>query len=201
VLILGADYAGFLVHDGWAPYYRFLLAFHQSCLRHLLTRCQEMARRGSPVAAAFPLAVQDLLQSSLRLRDHHLAGEISEHGLRSAMGRLEAQLERLLEKTYRHPANRRLAHHLEHERPYLFSFLYCPGLAATNHAAEQAVRWMVIARKVWGGNRSWEGAWTQQVLVSVLRTCWQQGKDVFTRCVRLLRAPRALILDIVPGAG
>ena len=53
---------------------------------------------------------------------------------------------------------------------------------------------------MWGGNRTWEGARTQQILVSVLRTCWQQGKDAFTRCVRLLRAPRAVILDIVPGA-
>ena len=60
---------------------------------------------------------------------------------------------------------------------------------------------MVIARKVWGGNRTWEGARTHQVLASVLRTCWQQGKDVFMRCVRLLRAPRTVILDIVPGAG
>ena len=42
---------------------------------------------------------------------------------------------------------------------------------------------------------------TQQILVSVLRTCWQQGKDAFTRCVRLLRARRGVILDIVPGAG
>ena len=58
-----------------------------------------------------------------------------------------------------------------------------------------------IARKVWGGNRTWEGARTQQILVSVLRTCWQQGKDAFTRCVGLLRASRGVILDIVPGAG
>ena len=79
----------------------------------------------------------------------------------------------------------------EHERPWLFTFLYCPGLDATNNAAERAIRGMVIARKVWGGNRTWEGARTQQILVSVLRTCWQQGKDAFTRwwgcCVR--RAP------------
>ena len=61
VLLLGADYAGFLVHDGWAPYYRFLQAFHQSCLRHLLTRCQEMARLACPTAARYPLAVQDPL--------------------------------------------------------------------------------------------------------------------------------------------
>jgi len=59
---------------------------------------------------------------------------------------------------------------------------------------------MVIARKVWGGNRTWEGARTQPILASALRTCWQQGKDAFTRCVGLLRAPRTVILDIVPGA-
>ena len=200
VVMLGAAYAGFLVHDGWAPYYRFVAAFHQSCLRHLLTRCQEMARIASPAAATFPLAVKDVLHSSLQLRDRYREGEISEHGLRSATGRLEAQMDRLLEKSYRHPANRRLAQHLEHERPYLFTFLYCPGLEATNHEAERAIRWMVIARKVWGGNRSWEGARTQQILVSVLRTCWQQGKDAFTRLVARLHQPRSVILDIVPGA-
>jgi hypothetical protein len=69
-------------------------------------------------------------------------------------GRLEARLDQLLEKTYRHPANHRLAKHLEQEPPYLFTFLYCPGLDATNHEAERAIRSMVIARKVWGGNRT-----------------------------------------------
>ena len=153
----------------------------------------------SATAAAFPLAVHDLLQASLQLRDRYQAGEISEHGLRTATGRLEAQLDRLLEKSYRDPANRRLAGHLDHERPYLFTFLYCPGLDATNHEAERAVRWMVIARKVWGGNRTWAGAQTQQIVVSILRTCWQQGKDTFSRLVRLLRSPGTQILDIVPG--
>jgi hypothetical protein len=51
VVILGADYDGFLVHDGWAPYYRFQLAFHQSCLSHLLKRRREMAQIASPAAA------------------------------------------------------------------------------------------------------------------------------------------------------
>jgi len=57
VVLLGEAYDGFLVHDGWPPYYRFREAFHQSCLRHLLSRCQEMARIASAGAAAFPLAV------------------------------------------------------------------------------------------------------------------------------------------------
>jgi transposase len=201
VAILGAEYDGFLTHDGWAPYYRFQLAFHQSCLAHLLKRCREMAQVASPAALAFPRSVENLLVTSLELRDRYELGEVSAHGLSIATGKLEAKLDRMLETRRRNPANRRLARHLEHELMWLFTFLHCPGLDATNNAAERAIRGMVIARKVWGGSRTWEGARTQQILVSVLRTCWQQGKDAFTRCVRLLRAPRAVILDIVPGAG
>jgi transposase len=198
--ILGADYDGFLVHDGWAPYYRFALAFHQSCLAHLLKRCREMAQIAPPAEAAFPLAVRDLLQTSLQLRDRYARGEISEHGMRTASGRLEAKLDGMLAIPYRDPANQRLARHLTHEQPWLFTFLHCFGLDATNNAAERAIRGMVIARKVWGGSRTWEGARTQQILVSVLRTCWQQGKDAFGRILLLLRAPQRVILDIVPGA-
>ena len=199
ILILGAEYDGFLIHDGWAPYYRFQFAFHQSCLAHLLKRCREMAQIASPAALAFPRAVEHLLQTSLELRDRYEQGEVSERGRSIATGKLEARLDRMLATRRRNSANRRMARHLEHERLWLFTFLHCPGLDATNNAAERAIRGMVIARKVWGGNRSWEGARTQQILASVLRTCWQQGKDAFTRCVRLLRAPRAMILDIVPS--
>jgi transposase len=201
VAMLGAEYDGFLIHDGWAPYYRFPLAFHQSCLAHLLKRCREMMQIASPVALAFPRAVEHLLQTGLELRGRYGRGEISEHGMSTATGKLEARLDRMLETRRRNPANRRLARHLEHERLWLFTFLHCPGLDATNNAAERAIRGIVIARKVWGGNRTWEGARTQQILTSVLRTCWQQGKDAFTRCVKLLRAPRSVALDIVPGAG
>jgi transposase len=201
VVILGAKYEGFLIHDGWAPYYRFQFAWHQSCLAHLLKRCREMAQIASSAAAAFPQSVECLLQTGLELRDRYEQGEISEQGMRIATGKLEAKLDRMLEIPRRNPANDRLTRHLQHEQLWIFTFLHCFGLDATNNAAERAIRGMVIARKVWGGSRTWQGARTHQILASVLRTCWQQGKDAFTRCVRLLRAPRTVILDIVPGAG
>jgi len=156
--ILGVAYDGFLIHDGWAPYYRFQFAFHQSCLAHLLRRCREMAHIASSAALAFPRAVEDVLETSLELRDRHAQGEVSERGLAVAAGKLEAKLDRMLETRRRNPANRRLARHLQHERLWLFTFLHCPGLDATNNAAERAIRGMVIARKVWGGNRTWNGA-------------------------------------------
>lgn len=36
---------------------------------------------------------------------------------------LVAKLDRLLVRSYRDPANRKLAKHMRHERPYLFTFL------------------------------------------------------------------------------
>jgi len=155
----------------------------------------------APPAASFPRAVEQLLQTSLELRARYAAGEISKHGRRTITGKLEAKLDRMLERRHRNEANRRLARHLEHEQLWLFTFLHCFGLDATNNTAERAIRGMVIARKVWGGSRTWAGARTHQILASVLRTCWQQGKDAFTRGVSLLRARGAMILDIVPGAG
>jgi len=49
-------------------------------------------------------------------------------------------------------------------------------LEATNWRAEQAIRPMVVARKVWGGNRTAIGARTQSVLLSLIQTCRQQQR-------------------------
>jgi hypothetical protein len=196
--ILGADYAGFLVHDGARCFYGFERAFQQSCLQHLIRRCREMIQGASSAAAQFPLAVKTLLQQGLRLRDRHQAGSLSAHGLAGATGRLEAQLDRMLDRHFRRPDNQRLANHLRHEQPHLFTFLRCPGLHATNNFAERAIRLMAMARKTWGGNRTATGARTQQILASVLRTCWQQGKDAFGQLVKLLRSAQPILLAIVP---
>lgn len=197
--ILGEDYAGFLNHDGWRPYYRFTQAFHQTCLSHLIRRCKEMIETASATAARFPQAVMQCLLDGLALRDRYAQKEISSHGLDVATGRLVAKMERLLAKSWRDLANRRLAKHLRHEQPWLFTFLYCPGLEATNNAAERALRPAVVARKTWGGNRTENGAHTQQILISVLTTCRQQGKDSFERIVQLFISPTPIVLDLVPN--
>jgi hypothetical protein len=117
----------------------------------------------------------------------------------TATGRLEAKLDRLLASTQRDEANRRLANHLRHERPYLFTFLYCPGLVdATNNLAERVMRILVMIRKNWGGNRTEKGARVQAVLTSILCTAKQQDKDVFALLVDLLRSAEPQLLDLLP---
>ena len=130
--VLGEDFDGWLVHDGWRPYYRFRKALHQSCQRHLIRRCEEMAAQAAPRAAVFPLQVKALLLDGLALRDRHQADQISDHGLAVATGRLEARLQQRLIGPYRNPHNQRLAKHLIHEYDPLFTTLKFPGLEATN---------------------------------------------------------------------
>ena len=52
----------------------------------------------------------------------------------------------------------------------MFTFLKEPGVQATNWRAEQALRPAIVNRKSWGGNRTCNGAHTQVVTMSVIRT-------------------------------
>jgi transposase len=185
--ILGLDYAGTMIHDGWSPYDRFVDAHHQQCLQHLLRRCGEMEVTATRGAIRFPRRVAELLRAGLNLRDRHVAGEISRHGLAVACGRLENQLSDLIFPPKTNAANERLAQHLWAHRADLFTFLRQPGLDATNWRAELAIRFGVILRKVWGGSRTWAGARAQSVLMSVWRTCWQHGRSALDFLSQLLR--------------
>lgn len=197
--LVGKRYAGFIVRDGWAPYRKFAEAFHQTCLAHFLRRCREIEQAG-PSAAAFPRAVKKLLQQGLKLRDRQASGAVSAAGMAVAIGRLEAKLDRLLASPPAGEDNRKLTQHLDNERANIFTFLRCPGLAATNHEAERALRGLVIARKVWGGNRTARGARTQSVLMSVLRTCRQQEQEALPHLIHLQRMRPPGLLELVAGS-
>jgi Transposase IS66 family len=82
-----------------------------------------------------------------------------------ARDRLENQLPDLIFPPKTNAANERLAQHLWAHRDDLFTFLRQQGLDATNWRAELAIRFGVILRKVWCGNRTWAGARAQSVLM------------------------------------
>ena len=87
----------------------------------------------------------------------------------------------------RYTVSERLAQHLWEHRDGLFTVLRQPGLDATNWRAKLAIRFGVILRKVWGGRSTWVGARAQAVLMSVWRTCWQQGRSALDFLSQLLR--------------
>lgn len=187
--ILGVDYAGRMVHDGWSPYDFFQAATHQQCLAHLLRRAIGLLERATRGAVRFPRQVKQLLRDALTLRDRRDAGGIGEHGLAVVRGRLEKRLDRLLAWRLSHPGNHRFQNHLARHRDEILTFLYEPEIEATNWPAEQAVRPLVVNRKVFGGNRTAAGGHAQEVLGSVFATLTKRGFDTLSLLSRVICLP------------
>jgi transposase len=212
--ILGADFSGTLERDGWAPYRRFTLASHQSCLAHLLRRSAEMIADSVAGQARIPHALHRLLLEALRVRERYrdvlagtgegaiaagepAAGQIVHPALAGEVAALEGRLDALLRRRPTHRPNQRLLRHLQAEREHLLTFLTHPGVEATNWRAEQAIRPAVVNRKSWGGNRSWRGARTQQVAMSVIRTARQQRVDPIELMAAAQREPEAEVTGML----
>lgn len=192
--LLGLDWSGTLVHDGWGAYDRFSKAFHQQCVRHLQRRCQELLATAVRGAVRFPRAVLTLIDRAFDLRrawrGHRLSGDaLCDRGLR-----LACELQQLSEGRFTHEPNRRLAKHLLRHAMHWFWFLIDPQIDATNYRAEQAIRPAVVNRKVWGGNRTWWGADCQSVLMSIIQTCHQRALRPFDFLVKSLSDPLPQIL-------
>lgn len=191
--ILGELFAGILGCDGWAPYRGFTKAERQLCLAHLLRRCKELLE-APPTAecANYFEQIKAVLKEALALRDRRDEGTITPHGLRSRKGKIEASMDRLLDDPDLHDESIRFALHLLTNRDALFLFLDHPDLEATNHLAEKAIRPAVINRKTSGGNRTFNGAHAQAVIMSILRTAKLRSISALDVLADMLRAPQPL---------
>ena len=194
--LLGDDWSGVLIHDGWSVYDRFTNAWHQQCLDHLSRRCRMLLETAVGGAVRFPRAVLELFGQAFSSRDRHAAGEITAHGLRVIGGRLKRAMERLVTPVKSHAANERLAAHLEKHLESLFTFLWFPGLDATNYRAEQAIRPAVVNRKVWGGNRTWPGAEVQSILMTTIVTGTHQDIDILDFLKQALTSPVPILMPL-----
>jgi transposase len=177
--VIGIDWEGVLVHDGFASYDRFGAACHQQCLAHPLRRAHDLGAAQAGAAKRFPRQVIDLFRGALAVRDAYDAGEGDATLLAVAYDRSVEELQALTERPRANAANDALARHLWVHAEQWFQFLADPSIPATNYRAEQALRPAVVNRKVWGGNRTEAGAEAQGVLSSVLRTCRQQVVSAF----------------------
>ena len=190
--VLGADFAGVLVRDGWAPYRQFTAAAHQTCLAHLLRRCRLVA--ADHPHTTFATDVQAILLQALAVRDRYQSGIVSARGVAVARGHLITRLSERLDRSSRVPDVQRFATHLRREFTAVWSFLFDPTIDATNWRAEHAIRPAVVTRKVCGGNRSWAGADSQQILASVIRTASQRASNphVLLASMLHLRTPQVV---------
>jgi len=179
--VIGIHWSGSMTHDGYSTYNRFQQdVIHQQCVDHALRRAKRLVDKQTGAACDFPQQVIDLFTAGLKLRDqlnqeHADPDRRGEHYLDYTQ-----RLRTLTETPTGNQDNDRFAKHLHQHVAEWFPFLLDPGIPATNHRAEQALKIPIVNRKVWGGNRTAAGKDAQEVDSSVIATCKKSCQSVIT---------------------
>lgn len=191
--VLGPDYAGVLVRDGYVAYDHFP-GPQQRCWAHLWREIDTLERLwpAHQALAAWVAGLRTLYRAATAPPPSGERGEgrPAEQARRRRAHRYERQLLALCPPTI--PADQphaTMATTLRRHVDHLFTFVRHPAVPATNNLAERSLRPLVIARKISGGTRSPAGSSQRMVLASVLGTAQLQGDDPGTLLQRLLLTP------------
>ena len=199
--LIGLDWAGPMVHDGFPSYDRFGAATHQQCLGHVLRRVRKLEAEATRGAVPDPRKLIALFPEAIHRRNRPKKGAVSAAQWRQARKGFDQRLRELAGPTRGVPAYETLSAHLRKHLGEWLTFLSHPEVEPTNWKVEPAIRPAVVNRKVWGGNRTWVGAHAQEVLMSVLETCKRVERSGLEFVSQTLRAfvnpllPRPILLS------
>lgn len=194
--ILGEKFQGTLSSDGFSAYDPVAAGDKQHCNAHLLKACSQIEAMKSRGAVMFSRQVAAVLRAGINL--HRRRDKLTPHGFNVQRGKIEAAMDRLLEKNLTDPDNARLARRLQKHRDHIFTYLYdvTGETEPTNNAAEREIRPAVITRKNGACNRSANGAKATAILSSVIRSCKKSGKNVINTIAELLCSPEPMVADL-----
>jgi transposase len=193
--VLGADFEGTLVVDGWSAY-DVLSCKKGRCNAHILRRCRDLLDQGAKRADTRHLdGLIGLLRRALALAEAHggLAADEYERRLRSWEGEWIAWHARA--RRAGDEVQKLRQHLLLHEEEFT-RFLFEPGVPATNNHGERMLRPAVVVRKAGGCNRTLLGACVHGVLASLMASVRQQGKRFLELALQLWRMPEAQALPL-----
>ncbi len=184
--ILGEDYAGGLVMDCYAGYDRHATKIKQRCLQHLKRTAKDWRKVTPEKAVAARLFFHDVAAWVKRgcrwyrrwKSDSGPKKESEAAWLRSEQARLESVV---LDAKKAQTLQGRIR---RYSKEWL-TFLDHPGVPPTNNLAEQAVRFLVILRKLTFGSRTRAGARRTGAMLTVMQTAKRQGRDVIQFLVAL----------------
>jgi transposase len=180
--VLGSEFSGTLLSDYYAAYRHYLAAHPradaQFCLAHLVRDVKFLETLPEEADRQFGMELLAELRALFRLW-HTREASGDEATFRAALLAQGQQLQRVA--TERAPDTkgaRKLARRFEKHGDQYLRFTRVPGLEPTNNAAEQAIRQVVIDRRVTQGTRSARGRdWCQRIW-TMIATCRQHGRDL-----------------------
>jgi transposase len=166
VRTLGKAFAGILCADYFSAYRKYMGEHNvlvQFCLAHFIRDARFLAELADPVTSRYGQKVVRHLRHLFRVihcRERYASSEVFQRGLERARDRLR---DAVLGAPERREALNLAERFRKHGAAYLL-FVTTPGLEPTNNLAEQALRFVVIDRRLTQGTRSARGRrWCERV--------------------------------------
>jgi transposase len=182
VHMLGQEFNGILGCDYFSAYRKYMKDFGvlvQFCLAHFLRDVRFLVEHPNTRNQAYGRRVLEHMRVLFAVI--HERDQYTKAGFRNALQNAGDEL--WAEIVWRVPNTaeaRNLAERFEKHGESYLRFITTPGIEPTNNLAEQAIRFVVIDRKVTQGTRSTTGQRWLERIWTVMATCAQTGRSVFT---------------------
>jgi len=179
--VLGTEFNGVLGCDYFSAYRKYMREFNvlvQFCLAHLIRDVKFLRTLPSREDQSYGKRVREALRELFAVI--HRREKMTATAFQKALETARQQVMRAA--TTRVPATRHaqnLAKPFREHGDAYFRFIATPGIEPTNNLAEQAIRFVVIDRRITQGTRSETGRrWCERIW-TVIATCAQQGRSAF----------------------
>jgi transposase len=179
--VLGEDFDGTIVCDGWTAYPAFSRDL-QRCWAHILREAEDVAddhEEAEPIYRTLKqmyVGLQSWLETDPSERQRVQMKKLARTGLETLIGRSvnDRPVATLLGK-------------IEGGLNHWLTFVGEPAVSPTNNAAENALREPVILRKLIGTLRNERGMFVHETVLSLLATWSQQGLNPYDQLQRIVR--------------
>ncbi len=170
--ILGKKFEGVIVCDGWKTYESFTNKL-QRCWAHLMRESYHLKEKYSN----FERYHEFLKKLFEKIKEIRLKPPGEEKRRRLAEEMRES-LTRIVMDMRKNISFREFAEKIQNGMDYWFTCVEHLGVEPTNNYAEQALRELIVQRKIMGGLRSEKGAETLEIISTMIATWKKQDKPL-----------------------
>ncbi len=180
--VLGEEFDGVIGCDFWGAYKKYMRLHEnvllQFCMAHLIRDVKYLTTLSDKATKAYGERLRETLREMFRTihRREEVLPKTFNRRLSAARDRVFAAATENVPSS--NEAQNMAGRFLKHGDSY-FRFITTPGIEPTNNLAEQAIRFVVIDRRITQGTRSETSRrWCERIWTTIA-TCAQQARSVF----------------------
>jgi len=178
--VLGQEFNGVLGCDYFSAYRKYMKDVGvevQFCLAHLIRDVKFLTTLRDRATKNYGQRVLDGLRRLFHVI--HRREAMTEARFSKAIERARNDLVAVAKRAPQRREAQNLAKRFGLHGEAYFRFITTPGMSPTNNLAEQAIRFVVIDRRITQGTRSENGRQWCERIWTVMATCAQQGRSAF----------------------